>query len=360
MKILILANNSGGLHDFRGDLIATLLREHRVIASTPFNDKVSELKKLGCQLIETPVDRRGVNPVRDIRLFRTYCTLLKKEKPDLVITYTIKPNIYGGLACRLHHIPYAANITGLGTTFQTPGLLRTLVTWMYRISLKKAKVVFFENVANRDVFLQLSIVRVEQCHVLHGAGVNLEHFSYTEYPTDDSCTRFLFMGRIMREKGVDELFEAMRKLRADGVKCSLDMLGGFDEDYSARIKEAESEGWLKYHGYQSDVRPFIAKCHCFVLPSWHEGMANTNLECAATGRPVITSDIHGCLEAVEDGISGYLVECKNADALYEAMKKFGGLNNEERKSMGLAGRMRMETIFDKKKVIENTISRLFS
>ena len=150
----------------------------------------------------------------------------------------------------------------------------------------------------------------------------------------------------------------MQKLVADGCSCLLDVLGGYEEDYKEIIKKYESEGWLHYRGYQKDVRPYIEKCHCFVLPSWHEGMANTNLECAASGRPVITSNIHGCLEAVEDGVSGYLCEKQNAEALYQVMKKFTVLSNEDRKAMGLAGREHMEKCFDKKVVIERTLSKL--
>ena len=187
--------------------------------------------------------------------------------------------------------------------------------------------------------------------------MNLEHFYPADYPGDKK-TRFLFIGRIMKEKGVDELFDAMKRLTAEGVDCSLDILGGFDEDYSGKIREYESEGWLKYWGYQEDVRPFIAASHCFVLPSWHEGMANTNLECAASGRPVITSRIHGCMEAVEDGVTGFLCERKNAGSLYRAMKKFTELSFDERKAMGLAGRKRMEAIFDKKRVVHETMTRL--
>ena len=178
------------------------------------------------------------------------------------------------------------------------------------------------------------------------------------YPKNSEEIRFLFMGRVMAEKGVDELFEAMRRLRKDGVKCSLDMLGGFDENYNEKIKVAEAEGWLRYHGYQSDVRPFIANCHCFVLPSWHEGMANTNLECAASGRPIITSNIHGCREAVEDGVSGYLCDVKNSESLYKAMKRFSGLSCKDRKAKGIVGRDRMEKLFDKRLVLSETIEFL--
>ena len=177
------------------------------------------------------------------------------------------------------------------------------------------------------------------------------------YPKGDTI-KFLFMGRVMAEKGIDELFIAMQKLVSEGIKCELDVLGRYEENYKEKIHKYEEEGWLHYYGYQEDVRPFIEKCHCFVLPSWHEGMANTNLESAASGRPIITSNIHGCLEAVIENKSGFLVEKKNADDLYEKMKKFSELSYEERKAMGLASRKHMEKIFDKKIVVEDTIKEL--
>jgi galacturonosyltransferase len=274
-----------------------------------------------------------------------------------VIGYTIKPNIYAGFAGRIMKIPYAANITGLGSTFQKEGILKKTVISMYKISLKNARVVFFENEENRQVFIESKIVDKDKTCLLMGAGVNLKHFEILDYPGGD-VTKFLFIGRIMREKGVDELFAVVRRMRDEGVDCTLDVLGGFDEDYSGKIRQFEEEGWLRYHGYQPDVRSFIAVSHCFVLPSWHEGMGNANLECAASGRPIITSHIHGCMEAVENGVSGYLCERKNADDLYRKMKQFTELSYEERRAMGFAGRKRMEALFDKKKVVEATINGL--
>jgi galacturonosyltransferase len=254
-------------------------------------------------------------------------------------------------------IPYAENITGLGTAFQNKGLLRTIVTILYKVGLKKAKVVFFENEENRQIFVKEKIVPDEKTCLLMGAGVNLERYNVEDYPNGD-ITKFLFMGRVMKEKGIDELFIAMRRLQEDGIKCSLDVLGYYEEDYKEKIEQYESEGWLHYYGYQKDVKPYINDCHCFVLPSWHEGMANTNLECAASGRPVITCNIHGCMEAVEDGVSGYLCKKKNAENLYQVMKKFIELPYEKRKAMGLAGRKRMRELFDRKVVIERTMSKL--
>ncbi len=357
MKILILANNDIGLYQFRKELIEELLKNHDVYISLPYGQLVDPLRQMGCRFIDTPVDRRGVNPKTDFSLFLNYKKIIEKVKPDLVITYTIKPNIYGALVSRIKRIHCAVNITGLGTAFERGGLLTKLVTFMYKIALRKAKVVFFENSSNQKEFIDRRIIKAKQAKLLNGAGVNLEHYTYQEYP-DNEKVRFLFVGRVMKEKGVDELFAAMKQLVKKGIPCSLDVVGPFEDDYIIKLEKYEKEGWLKYHGYQEDVRPFIKECDCFVLPSYHEGMANTNLECAASGRPLITSDIPGCKEAIFNGVSGLLCERKNAKSLYSAMKKMAGMSREERKEMGIAGRKQMEDKFDKAKVVEETVHAL--
>lgn len=359
MRILILTNNDVGLYQFRKELIKELIKENIVMISLPNGELIEQLQDMGCCFIDTPVDRRGINPVKDIKLLIQYLGMIKRQRPDLVITYTIKPNVYGGFACRLKKISYVVNITGLGTAFQESRVLRKLVTLMYRVGLKKAKTVFFENVENRQVFLEERIVRKGQCCLLNGAGVNLEHYHLAKYPEDDEITRFLFIGRVMKEKGINELLDAMQLMIQDGINCFLDVVGGCEENYFEILKKYEKDGWLQYHGYQKDVRIFIQKCHCFVLPSWHEGMANTNLECAAMGRPVITSNIFGCKEAVIDNISGYLTKRKDSKNLYFVMKKFVDLSYDEKKNMGYAGRIHMIKNFNKKKVVHNTLTKLF-
>lgn len=355
--VLVIANSSSGLYDFRGMLLQRLLKRYNVVVSIPAELKSDQLQKMGCRVINTKMDRRGLNPVKDLRLLRQYNKMTCLEKPVLVITYTIKPNIYGGLVCRVKRVPYCANITGLGTTFQKDGLLRSFVTKLYRIALKKARVVFFENSSNRQLFIDEKIVPSEKAVLLSGAGVDLDHYSFRPYPKTDSI-RFLFTGRVMQEKGVDELFAAMERLHKEGFACSLDVLGSYEENYAETIRRFEEQGWLHYHGYQSDVRPFIEKAHCFVLPSYHEGMANTNLECAAMGRPLITSNIPGCKEAVIEGKTGLLCEPKDTDSLYAAMRNFLELTMEQREAMGRAGRKHMEKVFDKRLVVSETIRHL--
>ena len=355
MRILILANSDIGLYKFRKEIIEAMIsRNNEVYISLPYGDLVGPLSESGCTFIDTKVDRRGVNPKNDIKLLNQYKSIIRNVNPDYVITYTIKPNIYGSIAARWANKAYAVNITGLGTAFEHKGLVRSIVVLLYKYALKNAKVVFFENSGDRAEFLSYNCCKKEQTHVLNGAGVNTNTFSYIPYPSND-IFHFLFVGRVMKEKGIGELFDAMKRLVKE-TKCLLDVVGPFEEDYKEEIERYEEEGWLKYHGYQEDVRPFIAQCDCFVLPSYHEGMANTNLESASSGRPIITTNIPGCKEAVVDGISGYLCEPQNADSLYRAMKDM--LNNDNRESMGKEGRQLMETRFKKERIVEETLQGL--
>lgn len=358
MQILILANHSGGLYDFRKDLIAELKTHASVAVAVPHNDRWDELNGLADRVIELSIERRGMNPLHDGKLFSQYRAILKEIKPDLVLTYTIKPNIYGGLACRMAHIPYAVNITGLGSAIENGGWLKKFVLALYRPALKGARVVFFENVGNRDTLAATGVVPKGRDVVLHGAGVNLEDYPCQPYP-QEGPVRFLFVGRVMHEKGVDELFAAAKRMKQQyGEQVEFHMVGSFEEAYKPVMDQLEQAGVVKYHGYQSDMKPFYAMASCVALPSYHEGMSNVLLEAAASGRPLITSDIPGCREAVEDGVSGYLCPAKDADALYEAMRRFAALPVEQRSEMGRCGRERMEQQFSKTAVVAETIKHL--
>ena len=320
---------------------------------------IRPFQAMGCQFIDTSIDRRGINPWHDLRLLYQYCRIIQRVKPDLVITYTIKPNIYGGLAARLAGRTYAANITGLGTAFERANWLRRMVARMYSTALMKAKVVFVENNDLGEKALAFRLCRAEAIGILNGAGVNTEAFAYLEYP-DNDIFHFLFVGRVMREKGMDELLASGQRLHDEGEAVMIEVVGPYEEAaYQERLRRAEGEGWLQYHGFQQDPRSFIRRCDCFVLPSWHEGMANTNLESASSGRPIITSDIPGCREALVDGETGLVCQPKDADSLYEAMKRMMALPREARRAMGIRGRARMEAIFEKRMVVDETMRQLF-
>lgn len=358
-RILVLANNDVGLYRFRKDLLAALLGAgHEVYISLPDGGFISELVQLGCRFIDTPIERRSMNPIRDSKLFRQYRAMLKEVKPDLVLTYTIKPNIYGGLACRMAHIPYAVNITGLGSAIENGGWLKNFVLALYKPALKGAKVIFFENAGNRDTLTATGVVPKGRDVVLNGAGVNLEDYPYQPY-SQEGPVRFLSVGRVMHEKGVDELFAAAKRMKQEyGDDVEFHIVGSFEEGYKPLMDELEQAGVVKYHGYQSDMKRFYALASCVVLPSYHEGMSNVLLEAAASGRPLITSDIPGCREAVEDGVSGYLCPARDADALYEAMQRFVELPESWRGEMGRRGRERMRQRFSKTAVVAETIKHL--
>lgn len=354
-KYLILTNHSYMLWQFRRELIQALLEKGQVVLAMPFVGHEHDFEKMGCRCIEVPIDRRRINPVTDYSLYRKYIKILKKEQPNQVIAYSIKPNIYGGYACAKLGIPYAVNVQGLGTAFQKKGLAQ-IVTIMYKIALRKAKVVFFENKANANEFIRRKIIQRSKIKVLNGAGVNLEYFPYKEYPSEENGIHILFLGRIMKEKGVDELFETAVQIKKKyGDKVIFDLVGFFEDEYKEKVEQLVSAGIVVFHGFQEDPRPYYEMAHCVVLPSYHEGMSNVLLETAATGRAVITSDIPGCREAVEDGKSGYLTAVRNASELEKKLEKFLDLTEKERMEMGQYGRYYMQDKFDKKDVVEDTL-----
>ena len=353
-KILILANSSGGLYDFRNELVLRLLKSYEVVVSLPDDVRTRELAEEGCRVIHTAINRRGVNPKEDISLLLSYRRLIQDEKPDLVLTYTIKPNIYGGFCSRMARVPYVETVTGLGSSFEKKGLFLHMIVAMYRTALKKAECIFFQNEENRQIFESYHI-RGKQTKLVSGSGVNLKRHTMEPYPEGDT-TVFLYVGRMMREKGIEELLAAAEALHSEKIQFWL--LGYPDEDYEEKLQKAEKEGCIRLLPFDPDVHGYLAKASALVLPSYHEGMSNVLLEAAATGRPVITSNIPGCRESVENGKSGLLVEVKNKEMLYQAMKKMLHCSREEREKMGKAGREKMKREFRKEAVVERTVRSL--
>lgn len=357
-KILIITNHSYMFWRFRKELVEALLNDHEVIISTPFVGHEEDLAALGCRMVETKLNRRSINPVSDMKLLHFYTTLLKQEKPDLVITYSIKPNIYAGLACRKLKIPYCMNVQGLGTAFQKKGIAE-MVSMLYRMAAADVRVAFFENTESASIFAEKKITPVEKQFVLPGAGINLKDYAYAAYPHND-VTHFLYLGRFMQEKGMDELIYAVKKLReVHGDKFVLDLVGFFEDEYKDQINQLVADGIAVFHGFQREPRPYYAMADCVVLPSHHEGLSNVLLEAAAMGRPVITNDIAGCREAVIRNKSGLLCPVKDKDMLFEAMHAFMQLSREEREAMGKCGREFMNE-FDKSMVVRKTTDAIFS
>ena len=364
-KILIITNHSYMLYQFRRELIEKLMETYEVVLSMPFVGHEDDFAAMGCKCVETDVDRRGINPITDFKLLQFYNKIITEEKPDKVITYSIKPNIYAGLICGHKKIPYYANVQGLGTAFQKKAL-SLLVGLMYKTAFRKVKAVFFENEGNAQEFINRKLIAEDKIIVLNGAGVNLEHYTYTPFASrqqsDECCEaenrkmHFLYLGRIMKEKGIDELFTAMCRLHNEyGDKVVLDIVGFFEDDYKSAVEKMVGDGAAVFHGFQEETRPYYVMADCIVLPSYHEGMSNVLLEASAMGRPVITSDIPGCREAVEDGKSGYLCEMKNADMLFEKMKMMADKSLEEIEEMGRCAREHMEKLFDKNRIVEQTV-----
>ena len=357
MRILIATNHSYMFYRFRKELVEALMQEHEVILSTPFVGHEDDLQAMGLRCIDTEIDRRSINPFKDMKLLKTYRKMLDEIQPDLVITYSIKPNIYMGSVCKAKGIPYVTNVQGLGTAFEKP-VLSSVVSVMYRSALRKAGTVFFENEENAQFFLHKNIISAQQMKVLPGAGINLDEYPYVPMQDDGVCS-FLFVGRIMKEKGVDEFFAAAKTVKAElGEKVAFDVVGFYEDAYKGTVDQLVADSVIKFHGFQTDVHPFYEAADCVVLPSYHEGMSNVLLEGAATGRALITSDIPGCREAVEDGVSGYLCPARDTDALYEAMRWFVVLPENWRVKLGRRGRERMEQRFSKTAVVAETIKHL--
>ncbi len=342
-KVLILANSSGGLYDFRNEFVKELTANYDVYVSVPDETRTQNLIEEGCHIIKTAINRRGINPIEDFKLYLTYRKLIKEINPDLVITYTIKCNIYGGYAAGRLKKPYISTITGLGGAFDKKGLFLKLVVFLYRQGLKKAGCVFFQNAENKGIFENYKI-KGRDSRLVMGSGVDLERHSFEPFPEGDTVN-FVFVGRILKERGIFEYCDAAKQLHSD--KVVFNILGRSEEDYEDMLNELESQGVIKQLGFTTEVHPVIASMSCIVVASFHEGMSNSLIEGAATGRPVIASDIFGCKEAVEDGVTGFLFTPGNTDELVSKMKAFIDLSADEQANMGMAGRKKMEQEFDR-------------
>lgn len=353
MRVLILANSGMGLYKFRKELIDELIKnDNEVIVSFPSDSYVERLKLRGCKYVALSLNRRGKNLFEDILLLSTYYKLIGELEPDIILTYTIKPNIYGGLAARLKRTPYLANITGLGTTFQRRGLFLKLIVILYRLALKNSCCVFFQNTHNMEVFKHLGI-DLKSIKLIPGSGVNINDFYPVENNENINLIRFLFVGRVMREKGVLEYLEVARQITKEHENVCFDIVGPIEENEIESLMSGLLGTQIQYHGISHEVKSHIDRATCLINPSYHEGMSNVLLEAGASGKPLIASNIPGCQEIIDHGESGYLFSVGSVEALSNAVKEFILLSPEKRLIMGNKSREKIVKEFDRNIVVKS-------
>ncbi len=351
MKVLIIANNDMGLYKFRRELLKELVKEHEVTLSLPNGEFVPSLVELGCVFESCLLmDRHGTNPVKELKLISYYKRLLRKVKPDIVLTYTIKPNVYGGMAAAAMKIPYVANITGLGAALGNKSLMQKLTLALYRYGFRKISRVFFQNAEDR-AFFESHRLALGKHASLPGSGVNLEKFHLLDYPPADTV-EFAFISRIRKDKGIEQYVDAARAIKAKYPNTRFHVCGFGDDYYEERMKQLHEEGVIVYHGLMKDVRVMLKDVHCVIHPTYYpEGMSNVLLESAASGRAIISTDRAGCREAIDHGVNGYLVREQDSSDLIEKVEQFMQLTYEEKKTMGLKGREKVAREFDRNIVV---------
>jgi len=330
MKIIIIGALPESLINFRGELIKKLVNDnHTVIAMGAYTDIAtkSRIEQLGCRYISYPIARKSTNPLSDVKTFIALFKVFKKEKPNKVIAYTIKPVIWGGFSAKcFSNIEFNALITGLGFAFQSGDFKRNLVKFivksLYKAALSTAKNIIFQNEDNKKTFITNKIIPSSKAHVVNGSGVNLEHFKYKEMPQQSPFT-FLTIARLLGDKGLREYASAAKIVLRQYPNVKLQILGPEDPSQDGikltEVSSWQEEGVIEYLGNTSDVRSFIEQCHVFVLASYHEGLPRTVIEAMAIGRPILTTDVPGCRDTVEEGINGFLVEKQNVEHLASKM-----------------------------------------
>lgn len=359
-KILILANDTTYTYNLRDVLLKTFIAEgYEVIVVCERLNYSKEMLDLGVRLIDLKMNRRSKNPFSDLSLLAQFRGIIKQEKPSVVLTYNIKPNVYGGIACKMARVPYIPNITGLGTAVENAGIMQKISTTLYKIGVSKAACVMFQNEGNKQYFIESGLLgeNSKTC-LLPGSGVNLEKFAYQPYPDPESPMIFSIIGRIMKDKGTDELLEAAKTVKEKHPDVRFRMIGYFDENYQSVVKKAVKESLVEYVEEQEDIRPFVNESWAVIQPSHHEGMSNVLLESAATGRPVIATDIPGCREAFDNDISGFAFPVGDSKALAEAIIRFIELPYETKLRMGKAGRLKMEHEFDRNIVAQAYLTEI--
>lgn len=357
MRIVLTVNVAWNIWNFRRTLVEALVEEgHHVIILAPSDQTVDELRKLGCDFEPLEMSRKGLNPFEDFALAMRMRKAFKRLKPDIVLSFTIKNNVFGGFASRGMRHAFIPNVTGLGTAFLSGGAVRMLVERLYRFAFAKLPIIFFQNGDDLALFKERGLVRKEQAHILPGSGIDLQRYAAEPFPEGSGSPRFLMIARLLRDKGVVEYADAARAVKLTHPDVEFQLLGAIDAHNRSAISREVLDGWvaegvLEYLGETSDVRPYIAKAHCIVLPSYREGAPRTLIEAAALARPTITTNVPGCRAVVEAEETGFLCEVKSAESLADAMRVFAGMSPERKAAMGAKARQKMVSEYSDKIVI---------
>ncbi|MEO4045290.1 glycosyltransferase family 4 protein [Hoeflea sp. CAU 1731] len=358
------ANMAWNIWNFRRPVFTELLqRGCRVTVLAPPDECVANLQDAGCSFVPLEMDVKGLNPIKDLKLVRAFRRHFLELRPDAVLSYTIKNNIFGAFAARLAKVPFIPNVTGLGTAFLSGGMLQTVAELLYCSSYRGLPVVFFQNDDDRDLFLKRRLVRPEQTQLLPGSGIDLVRYAAAPLPAENQPPVFLMIARLLRDKGVYEYVEAAARVKERFPKARFQILGAIGADNRTAINVSEVDVWIndgliEHLGTTDDVRPHIANAHCIVLPSYREGAPRTLIEGAAMARPLIATDVPGCRSIVDPGESGYLCEVKSGSSLAEACLRFLDQPYTAKIAMGAAGRRKMERQFEERIIIDSYFAAL--
>lgn len=358
MKIAMIGNSDLSIYLYRREFVERLISDgHEVTVLSPNGEYIPELINMGCEYYETNMDRHGTNPVKDIKLILNYRKILKQTKPDIVFSYTIKPNIYGAIACRLLNIPIVVNVTGLGTAVENKGWKQMVTLLLYRLSFQKVQTIFFQNEENMKFFRDRNLF-VKKHKLLPGSGVNLKRFVACDYPTDETIN-FVFVSRLMREKGIDQYLDAAEYITEKYPNTRFHICGFCEKEYEPKLNSLNQNTAIVYHGMVKDMTTILPSMNCTIHPTYYpEGLSNVLLESLATARPIITTDRAGCREVVDDEVNGFIIREKDSKDLIQKIEKFLSLSNEEQKQMGLAGRAKVEKEFDRNIVVNSYLKEM--
>ena len=355
--IFVTVNRAWNIWNFRRSVIKALLDDgHRVTVLAPPDETVPKLEQMGCAFIALAMDNKGLNPLRDLALLRRMRAVFRQHRPDVILSYTIKNNIYGAIAVRSLRIPFLPNVSGLGTAFLSHGLLRRVAQGLYRAAFASVPAVFFQNSEDRGLFIERRLVRKTQARLLPGSGIDLERFAPAGYPPAEAAPVFLMIARLLRDKGVHEFVEAAALVKQVYPKARFQLLGAVNNENRTAIDRAKVAAWeqspgIEYLGTCDDVRQYIAPAHCVVLPSYREGAPRTLIEAAAMARPLIATDVPGCRSVVENGVNGFLCQVRSGESLAQTCQRFLALPREQQVALGQAGRDKMEREFGEARVV---------